>query len=161
MLCECGCGGLAPIAQQSSTRFGWVRGKPLRFILGHCNKNRPTKSGYRRSGHDKAHRVIAEKALGKQLPVGVEVHHVDGDIGNTTPRLVICQDRHYHQLLHVRARVYAAGGDPNSQRICGKCQAVKNVDDFYGAQRRCKSCSYQGVREWHAQQLNISNNAQG
>src|SRR6266568_4976696 len=34
-LCECGCGQPAPIAQQSTTRKGWVKGQPKRFIMGH------------------------------------------------------------------------------------------------------------------------------
>lgn len=34
-LCECGCGGLAPIAKKTRTRFGHVKGEPIRFIQGH------------------------------------------------------------------------------------------------------------------------------
>jgi hypothetical protein len=34
-LCQCGCGQLAPIARQTDTRLGYVRGKPIRFIRGH------------------------------------------------------------------------------------------------------------------------------
>lgn len=34
-LCECGCGLPAPIATMSSTRKGWVKGQPKRFIAGH------------------------------------------------------------------------------------------------------------------------------
>lgn len=43
-LCECGCGQPAPIAPQSSTKRGWVKGQPLRFIRGHHGrKQRPNK----------------------------------------------------------------------------------------------------------------------
>lgn len=34
-LCMCGCGGKTPIARQSSTKKGWVKGKPTRFIYHH------------------------------------------------------------------------------------------------------------------------------
>ena len=34
-LCECGCGGLAPIAPKTDHARGWVRGQPKRFIHHH------------------------------------------------------------------------------------------------------------------------------
>lgn len=34
-LCECGCGGPAPIAKKNHTRTGAVKGQPRRFIKGH------------------------------------------------------------------------------------------------------------------------------
>jgi hypothetical protein len=33
--CECGCGELAPIATRNTTRMGWVKGQPKRFVSGH------------------------------------------------------------------------------------------------------------------------------
>lgn len=49
------------------------------------------------------HRYRAELALGKPLPYGVVVHHVDGNPGNNeNSNLVICEDRAYHSLLHSR-----------------------------------------------------------
>src|SRR3954466_3322641 len=35
MFCECGCGQKTPLARQSDTNRGWVRGKPIRFVNGH------------------------------------------------------------------------------------------------------------------------------
>jgi len=37
-LCECGCGLPAPIAKKTNTRRGHVKGQPIRFIVGHHNK---------------------------------------------------------------------------------------------------------------------------
>jgi hypothetical protein len=34
-LCECGCGNPAPIAKATTRSRGWIKGKPMRFILGH------------------------------------------------------------------------------------------------------------------------------
>lgn len=33
--CHCGCGGKAPLAQQTHTAKGYVKGEPVRFIAGH------------------------------------------------------------------------------------------------------------------------------
>ncbi len=110
-----------------------------------------------RDGHHRAdsagnvmeHIVIAEAALGKPLPLSVEIHHVDGNKRNNANRnLVICQDREYHLLLHVRARIVRAGGDPNTQRLCSGCKALKpfaafnkaKADKAYGLQGQCREC---------------------
>ena len=51
------------------------------------------------------YRQIAERALGKPLPAGAEVHHLNGDPSDNRPgNLVICQDAEYHDLLHRRMR---------------------------------------------------------
>ena len=36
-LCECGCGNPAPIAKKNNTRWGWIKGEPLRFLRGQGN----------------------------------------------------------------------------------------------------------------------------
>lgn len=33
--CHCGCGGLAPLAKATATRYGHVKGEPVRFIHNH------------------------------------------------------------------------------------------------------------------------------
>jgi hypothetical protein len=48
-----------------------------------------------------AHRVRAQKALGKRLPKGAQVHHFLGYRGPNA-QLVICPDQKYHMLLHAR-----------------------------------------------------------
>lgn len=51
------------------------------------------------------HIQLAEKALGKKLPPGAEVHHLDNNPrNNATTNLVICPSKSYHNLLHKRGR---------------------------------------------------------
>ena len=72
------------------------------------------------------HIAVAEKALGKKLPNGAEVHHVNGDRADNEPaNLVICPDRAYHFLLHQRTRAYEACGHANWLR----CLFCKQYDD--------------------------------
>lgn len=39
-LCDCGCGKPTPIATITSTKYGRIKGQPLRFILGHAGRLR-------------------------------------------------------------------------------------------------------------------------
>lgn len=51
------------------------------------------------------HVLIAEKALGRKLPLDAVVHHIDLDPSNNDPNnLVICPDQAYHMELHMRMR---------------------------------------------------------
>jgi hypothetical protein len=38
--CECGCGEPTAIARQSDSRYGWVKGQPVRFRPGHYQRGR-------------------------------------------------------------------------------------------------------------------------
>jgi hypothetical protein len=138
-LCECGCGEPAPIAKVTSVLGGYVKGKPRRFVFGHVLRGskgvrppaRPHKrhvdwSGYRTDGSKREHIVIAERALGRPLPKGAEVHHVNRDrLDNSPSNLVVCQDHAYHMLLHRRQRALEACGNANWL----KCQFCKRWDD--------------------------------
>ena len=87
------------------------------------------------------HIIVAERALGKPLPAGSVVHHhnqVRDDNANTN--LIICQDRQYHNLLHLRMRTVAFGGDPNTHRYCGGCGALKPHSEFGQSYPQCKPC---------------------
>ncbi len=75
------------------------------------------------------HRQRAVIALGKPLPKGAVVHHADGST-SATAQLVICQDNAYHRLLHMRMRVKDAGGDPNTDAVCGQCRTAQPLSAF-------------------------------
>lgn len=161
-LCECGCGRATSIATQTDRARGHVKGHPVRFIKGHVRK--PVRTAKYRNiratgvavvigdkrGYAFEHLIIATNALGRRLPKGAEVHHVDNNgLNNARTNLVICQDRAYHKLLHIRAHVRACGGDPNTQRICGNCGQPKAFAQFNrsriqvndGLTRTCKPCA--------------------
>ena len=105
-------------------------------------------------GYILEHVAMAEAALGRYLPSGAEVHHVDENKSNNVPgNLVICENRAYHALLHKRARALAACGNPAAHRcyFCG--QYDKQGDIFVTKQgkshhRRCEAADQR--RRYHS-----------
>src|SRR3990167_9953262 len=99
--------------------------------------------------YGKEHILIAESVLGKPLPAGAEVHHFDGNrANNENTNLVICKNRLYHDLLERRQRIVRFGGNPDTDKICSKCQTSKLLSEFHHDKARhdnqavyCKSCS--------------------
>ena len=84
------------------------------------------------NGYVREHIIMAEKALGKQLQDGVQVHHcgLSGDNG----KIVICQDQKYHYLLHIRARALKECGNAN-YRKCQFCKQYDHPNNLYIRQR--------------------------
>lgn len=79
------------------------------------------------------HVLVAERALGKPLPSGAVVHHIDEDRSNdAASNLVICPNAAYHQLLHVRMRALNACGHADWRKchICKQYDEPKNLK-FY------------------------------
>lgn len=161
MTCLCGCGVQTPNALRSRARLKQIKGQPLPYVPGHRPKKAVTVS-YRAIHHRKEglledlHRLRAEAALGRPLPTGAIVHHADGTKGDSSP-LVICQDHAYHMLLHVRMRVRAAGGNPNTDHICGLCKRVRPIsamgaskDSALGYSSKCRECLAAQARAWRA-----------
>ncbi len=72
--CECGCGHPTRLAAKTSARFGWVQGKPLRFILGHRKTHGHTSN--RRSAE-----YIAWCAMRKRCLPDWPKHHLYYDRG--------------------------------------------------------------------------------
>lgn len=90
------------------------------------------------------HRLIAEKAMGKSLPKGAVVHHMDENtLNNANNNLCICPSAGYHKILHKRLDAFKAAGNPN----WGKCPYCYQHDDPIVMRReksgRCvhKKCS--------------------
>ena len=81
------------------------------------------------------HIVVAERILGRKLPSGAQVHHVDLNRTNNDPsNLVICPSDAYHKLLHQRLRALLAFGDANAKK-CWICRKW-GLDNFHIRGRR-------------------------
>ena len=156
-LCECGCGGLAPISKRTDSKNGYIVGGPKRFIKGHQTRG-PLHPRFGKYGQDnplykenvKGHRwenngierkrdyiFIAQKTLGKSLPPKAVVHHYKDT-------LVICQDHSYHMFLHRRQKAFEKCGHAN-WRKCGYCHQYddpKNLAciNILGQPARHNSC---------------------
>lgn len=70
---------------------------------------------------ERVHRLRAERALGRPIPKGGHVHHVDGDTWNPAARLVLCEDTSYHWLLERRTKALRACGHAD-WLWCGLCR---------------------------------------
>lgn len=87
------------------------------------------------------HVMLAEQAIGKKLPIGAEVHHVNGIKSDNRPEnLVICPSRQYHALLHQRQRAADECGNPNHMR----CEICRQWDDPSMMYRRKSKAG-----QWH------------
>ncbi len=66
--------------------------------------------------------LIAEKALGRALPLGAVIHHVNGiKTDDSRGNHVICENHAYHSHLHQRIRAYRATGSPTAVK-CHYCK---------------------------------------
>ena len=132
-LCECGCGQHTSLVTRTITARGLRIGEYRRFAAsGHSSRVKP-KTTYPVQGTGaelkRIHRMRAERALGYPLPRKAVVHHADGSTRADAP-LVICENQAYHALLHMRMRVLKAGGNPNTDAVCGHCGLAKLVARF-------------------------------
>ena len=143
----------------TNARLGYVKGQPNRFVHGHSTKGQilvAAPTTYRRrnnNGLPKAlHVAVVEKVMGRTMPKGSCVHHVDGNIlNNSHSNLVVCPSTAYHMLLHVRERIRDAGGNPNTDLLCGVCKIIKPREAFYRSkhnkstdrQSTCINCQLQ------------------
>ena len=147
--CQCGCGGLAPIAKETCTRKGHRKGEPMKFIHGHNQRGRKNEGvaakkghlnrfwkggrGTDRQGHPRiycpdhprAHRShVAEHILKAEKALGKPLPPKAVVHHHTPAQLVICQDQAYHNLIHQRKRSYEACGKVDWR----KCVYCKSYD---------------------------------
>lgn len=177
-LCECGCGGLAPIAKQAGD--GYRKGEPKKFIRGHNadgkyfprltgkdNGNwrggRPGADGYNlilqpdhpkadKKGYVPEHVLVCEKALGKYLPEGAVPHHRNGiKTDNRPENLIVCQDQAYHMTVHRRTRAFKSCGHAGWR----KCQYCKQYDDPKNLHTACEKSYHTECRKDYSRESRI------
>ena len=77
------------------------------------------------------HLLVAERAMGKPVPIGAAVHHVNGNpLDNRPDNLVVCENNAFHLYLHARTRIVRAGGSPRIHKICSCCKRLLPRSDF-------------------------------
>jgi hypothetical protein len=131
----------------------WRRhGDPLTLKMRPHGSGSITPAGYirYRSSQNvngkREHVVVAEKALGRPLPIGAVVHHVNEIPSDNRPQnLVICPDEAYHNLLHKRMRALAACGNANHLK-CKVCKRYDARENLY--------CESSDRHHWHRECLN-------
>jgi hypothetical protein len=137
-LCACGCGQPTPIANRTRAARGQYQGLPMKWIPHHHinGGGNPRWNGGSKinergvwlavpgtNSYEKASRRIVETALGHKLPATSVVHHRDrNSVNNDLANFIVCQDRAYHKLVHLREDAYRATGNANSRKcyICHK-----------------------------------------
>jgi hypothetical protein len=101
-----------------------------------------------KKGYVLEHILICEDVLGKPLPVGAEIHHVDSNgSNNQNNNLILCQNRAYHTLLHIKEHALKACGN-SGWRKCSYCKKYDSVDNLvyrnrnsrYGDSYHHKNC---------------------
>jgi len=164
--CHCGCGEKTNIHIWNRPKKGIFKGEPHRFIRGHNLQMREgnpcwkggriidPNGGYAKilmpdypradsKGYVKEHIYIAEKAMGKTIPRGAQVHH------HSPTQLVICQDDAYHKLLHQRTRAFLACGNVH-WRKCWYCKQYDSPSNLTIRKTDCHhpNCKRKHLRDW-------------
>jgi hypothetical protein len=123
-LCECGCGLFAPIARQSHTKEGCIKGQPKRFIWGHGWKGKHHKEESKKKVREakwedknpmwKGNGITEESGRQRarfryQLcecvlcgEPAIDRHHRDGNTANNDPPNVQILCRHCHMIVDGR-----------------------------------------------------------
>lgn len=165
--CHCGCGEKTNLSKSTNPQKKQIKGQPLRFVKHHHMRkdNNPNwnggskarSDGYREilnpfhhrannNGYVMEHIMVAEKALGRNLPPKAVIHHINGNMAdNRQVNLVICHDNAYHKLIHRRQRAFNACGHASWYK-CQFCQKYDEPGNMYirpdnsqGYHRTCRN----------------------
>lgn len=151
MFCECGCGEKTRLAPENDSSKKWVKGQPLRFLLGHqgvfSSGPPPSKGPWfhqgtnrwfitaRRVGGGRAKlipwsKVVYENAFrnGEELPAKAIVHHLNGDsTDDSLGNLMLAEDDADHKSrYHSRAVLLKRGEEEH------RFESVIDAAEFLG-----------------------------
>lgn len=141
--CKCGCGQQTTINKENSFTRGVIKGEHRRFIKHHHPKKIVKRKGgyfcltvkdHPRSSpstpYIPIHVLIVEKVLGKYLPLGAVVHHINGDHRDNRPEnLFVCPNSSYHKTLHIAQRALINCGHAD-WRKCIYCHTYDSKENF-------------------------------
>lgn len=109
----------------------WYRyGDPLARFRAKRGSGWTSRQGYKFNGAKQEHISAAEKAIGKPLPSGAVVHHLDGNPSNNdSGNLLVCPSQAYHRLIHQREDAFDACGNAGHRKCvrCGRYEAPENM----------------------------------
>jgi hypothetical protein len=116
-LCECKCGGAAPIAKSSNASRGAVKGQPLRFIQGHHAKLKAAQRAAERLAEPAPPVKLCECGCGEQTPLAKCNDPRRGQVKGQPVRFI----RGHFAKLRAAQRAAQAGAAPVQPPtgICG------------------------------------------
>lgn len=89
------------------------------------------------------HVIVVEQAIGKQIPKGAVIHHIDGNINNNSNNnLLLFPNDAYHFMIHARQRAQAESGNANYKK-CAFCHCYddpKNMKNHSTGGYRHREC---------------------
>lgn len=101
--------------------FRWKGGRII-DVHGYARILNPKHVHADSKGYVLEHIALASDAIGRKLPDKAEIHHFNEKKADNSPgNLVLCEDRAYHALLHLRARALRECGHANWRR-CSICK---------------------------------------
>lgn len=153
-----------PGCGKTERSFGWCdmhymrwhrNGDPLKTKRSPPGNGFTDKDGYKRAFRTGKleHHVIVERVLGREIRYPEEIHHVDGNRDNNAPtNLVICPNRAYHRLLHVRQKALEECGNADFLK-CPYCKKYDHPSNMLMKKtKNCvahhKECHYAYNREY-------------
>lgn len=131
------------MAAKGENHYRWKGGRNINskgYIEIKCEGHPRANKGYVLE-----HILVAEKALGKQLPPGAEVHHANEIKTDNRPlNLVICPNTGYHNMLHKRINAKKKCGHADWLK-CFYCGDYNAPEEMYvnpkgrGIHRKCRA----------------------